>query len=126
MAPLPRYFLLIWVSLGITLCILDAQFSVLDQALLLLSGHWWPVGRFPGLGVLLTVLVIFVIGIISVKLIGQRLLADWEGTPHRIPVIKFICGSVRQVSDTLSGICLTFRRVLRVHNPHPNARSIAI
>lgn len=133
MAPLRRYFitgLLIWVPLGITIWVLDALIGAMDQTLLLLPEHWRPEAwlgvRIPGLGVLLTVLVIFVTGLISANLIGQRLLAYWEGILHRIPVVRTIYGSVKQVSDTLlSGTGHAFRKVLLVHYPHPNAWSLA-
>lgn len=133
MAPLRRYFitgLLIWVPLGITIWVLDALIGAMDQTLLLLPEHWRPEAwlgvRIPGLGVLLTALVIFVTGLISANLIGQRLLAYWEGILHRIPVVRTIYGSVKQVSDTLlTGTGHAFRKVLLVHYPHPNAWSLA-
>lgn len=133
MAPLRRYFitgLLIWVPLGITIWVLDALIGAMDQTLLLLPAHWRPEAwlgvRIPGLGALLTALVIFVTGLISANLIGQRLLAYWEGILHRIPVVRTIYGSVKQVSDTLlSGTGHAFRKVLLVHYPHPHAWSLA-
>lgn len=133
MAPLRRYFitgLLIWVPLGITLWVLDALIGAMDQTLLLLPETWrpevWLGVRVPGLGVLLTTLVIFVTGLISANLIGQRLLTYWEGLLARIPVVKSIYGSVKQVSDTLlSGTGHAFRKVLLVHYPHPQAWSLA-
>lgn len=134
MAALRRYFitgLLIWVPLGITIWVLDALIGAMDQSLLLLlPEHWrpevWLGMRIPGLGVLLTAVVIFLTGLISANLIGQRLLAYWEGILHRIPVVRTIYGSVKQVSDTLlSGTGHAFRKVLLVHYPHPNAWSLA-
>lgn len=133
MAPLRRYFitgLLIWVPLGITIWVLDALIGAMDQTLLLLPEHWrpevWLGVRIPGLGVLLTALVIFLTGLVSANLIGQRLLAYWERILHRIPVVRTIYGSVKQVSDTLlSGTGHAFRKVLLVHYPHPNAWSLA-
>lgn len=133
MAPLRRYFitgLLIWVPLGITIWVLNALIGAMDQTLLLLPEHWrpevWLGVRIPGLGVLLTALVIFVTGLVSANLIGQRLLAYWEGLLTRIPVVRTIYGSVKQVSDTLlTGSGHAFRKVLLVHYPHPNAWSLA-
>ncbi len=133
MAPLRRYFitgLLLWVPLGITIWVLDALLGAMDQTLLLLPEAWrpeaWLGARIPGLGVVLTALVILITGVISTNLIGQRLLAYWEGLLARIPVVKSIYGSVKQVSDTLlSGSGQAFRKVLLVHYPHPQAWSLA-
>ena len=133
MAPVRRYFitgLLIWVPLGITVWVLDALIGAMDQTLLLLPEPWRPevwLGFYlPGLGVLLTALVIFLTGLLAANLIGQRLLRFWEGLLNRIPVVKSIYGSVKQVSDTLlSGSGQAFRKVLLVRYPHPQAWSIA-
>ena len=133
MAPVRRYFitgLLIWVPLGITVWVLDALIGAMDQSLLLLPPPWRPeswLGFYlPGLGVLLTGLVIFLTGLLAANLIGQRLLRFWEGLLNRIPVVKSIYGSVKQVSDTLlSGSGHAFRKVLLVRYPHPEAWSLA-
>lgn len=128
-----RYFvtgLLIWVPLGITLWVLDLLIGTLDQSLLLLPAEWQPEAwlglRIPGLGVILTALVIFVTGVFAANFFGQKLI-DWtEALFSRIPVVKSIYGSVKQVSDTLfSGKGHAFRKVLLVRYPHPQAWSLA-
>lgn len=128
-----RYFitgLLIWVPLGITLWVLDLLIGTMDQTLLLLPDSWQPITwigfRIPGLGVILTLLVIFLTGLATANIIGQRLVDFWEAFLLRIPVVKSIYNSVKQVSDTLfSSNGNAFRKVLLVPYPHPGARSIA-
>jgi uncharacterized membrane protein len=78
------------------------------------------------LGVLLTGLVVLLTGLLAGNLLGQRLVLFWEGLLNRIPVVKSIYGSVKQVSDTLlSGNGNAFRKVLLVRYPHPQAWSLA-
>jgi len=133
MPNLKRYFitgLLIWIPLGITIWILDALLGAMDQTLLLLPLSWQPehiLGfRIPGLGVLLTGVVILLTGVFAGNLLGQRMVRLWEATLNRIPVVKSIYGSVKQVSDTLlSGSGHAFKKVLLVHYPHPQAWSLA-
>ncbi len=128
-----RYFitgLLIWVPLGITLWVLNLIIGSMDQSLLLLPQDWrpdaWLGVHVPGLGAILTLLVIFLTGLITANIIGQRLLQFWEGLLGRIPVVKSIYYSVKQVSDTLfSGTGEAFRKVLLVRYPHPQAWSLA-
>ena len=130
---LKRYFitgLLIWIPLGITIWVLDALLGAMDQTLLLLPVNWQPehiLGfRIPGLGVLLTGMVILLTGLFAGNLIGQRLVRVWEALLNRIPVVKSIYGSVKQVSDTLfSGSGHAFKKVLLVRYPHPQAWSLA-
>ncbi len=131
--PFKRYFvtgLLLWVPLGITLYALNLIISTLDQSLLLLPVSWRPESwlgvKLPGLGVILTLLVILLSGIITTNVLGQRLLLSWEKLLGRIPVVKSIYHSVKQVSDSLlSGNGNAFRKVLLVRYPHPESWSIA-
>lgn len=133
MTALKRYFitgLLIWVPLGITIWVVSALMGAMDQTLLLLPESWhpdvWLGVHIPGLGVILTGVVIVVTGLFAANLIGQRLVGFWESLLHRIPVIKSIYGSVKQVSDSLlSGSGMAFKKVLLVHYPHADAWSLA-
>ena len=133
MAALKRYFLtglLILVPLGITFWVLTALFDFMDQSLLLLPESWrphaWLGVHIPGLGLILTGVVIVVTGLLATNLIGQRMVEYWESLLKRIPVVKSIYGSVKQVSDSLlSGSGMAFKKVLLVHYPHPDAWSLA-
>jgi uncharacterized membrane protein len=131
--PYRRYFitgLVIWVPLVITLWVLDLLVTMMDQTLLLLPAQWrtesWIGVHVPGLGVILTLLVVFGTGILAANMIGQRLVSYWEGLLARIPVVNSIYNGVKQVSDTLfSGSGHAFRKVLLVRYPHPDAWSLA-
>ncbi len=128
-----RYFitgLLIWVPLGITLWVLDLLIGTMDQTLTVLPAQWQPEAllgvRIPGLGVILTLLVIVTTGMFGANFFGQKIIDLWERLLNHIPVVKNIYGSVKQVSDTLlSGNGHAFRKVLLVRYPHPQAWSLA-
>ena len=128
-----KYFitgLLIWVPLGITAWVLSAIVRSMDQSLLLLPQAIHPehlLGMYiPGLGALLTLLVVFLTGLVATNIVGQKMVRFWEGVLARIPVVKSIYYSVKQVSDTLfSGSGVAFRKVLLVRYPHPEAWSVA-
>lgn len=128
-----KYFitgLLIWVPLAITVWVLSLIVRAMDQSLLLLPRSIHPeelMGMYiPGLGALLTLLVVFLTGLVTTNIVGQKLLRFWEGALARIPVVKSIYYSVKQVSDTLfSGSGVAFRKVLLVRYPHPEAWSVA-
>ena len=122
--------LLVWVPLGITVWVLNVTIGLLDQSLLLLPEQWRPetlLGIYiPGLGVILTVVVLLVTGLIVRNVLGQQLLLFWEGILHHIPIVSAIYNSVKQVSDTLlSGDSKAFGKVLLVRYPHANSWSLA-
>jgi uncharacterized membrane protein len=128
-----RYFvtgLLIWFPIGITLWVLDTVITTMDLSLSLLPASWQPVALFgrhlPGLGALLTVLVVLATGVLARNFLGQRLVSLWEATMARIPIVRTIYSSVKQVSDTLlSPQGNAFRKALLVEYPRRGAWTIA-
>ena len=128
-----KYFitgLLIWVPLAATIWVLNLLVGTLDQSLLLLPVKYRPEAlfgmRIPGLGAIVTLLIILLTGMLAANYFGRQLLALWENILARIPVVKSIYNSIKQVSDTLfSGSGDAFRKVLLVRYPHPEAWSIA-
>ncbi|HZF23700.1 MAG TPA: DUF502 domain-containing protein [Burkholderiales bacterium] len=122
--------LLIWVPLVITVWVLSLLVDTLDLTLLLLPTSWQPRSwlgfHIPGLGVLLTLAVVFVTGVFAANIIGQRLVMYWEGLLARIPIVKSLYSSVKQVSDTLfSSSGVAFRKALLVQYPRQGSWTIA-
>lgn len=120
-----KYFitgLLVLVPLAITLWVLNLVIGTMDQSLLLLPERWRPAALFgfnvPGLGTLLTLLVIFVTGLATRNFVGKQVVYWWELLLKRIPVVSSIYNSVKQVSDTLfSSSGNAFRKALLVEYP---------
>jgi len=122
--------LLIWVPLVITVWVLSVLVGTLDQSLLLLPDNWqpreWLGFNIPGLGVLLTLAVVILTGMLGANIIGQRMVRIWESLLSRIPVVKSLYSSVKQVSDTLfSSSGLAFRKALLVQYPRQGSWTIA-
>jgi uncharacterized membrane protein len=122
--------LLVWVPLGITIWVINFLVTTLDQTLLLVPESLRPEALFgfrvPGLGVLLSFLILLVTGVFAANFFGQRLIRMWEGILGRIPFVKSIYSSVKQVSDTvLSDQGTAFRKALLVEFPRPGCWTIA-
>lgn len=122
--------LLVWVPLGITLWVLNLTITTMDQTLLLLPEQWRPdrlLGfHIPGLGIILTFVVVLLTGLLIRNVFGQRLWAASEKMMLHIPFVGNIYKGVKQVSDTLlSGNGNSFRKVLLVRYPHQGAWSLA-
>ena len=128
-----KYFitgLLIWVPLGITLWVLHLLVSTMDQTLLLLPEEFqterWLGVHVPGMGVVLTFVVVLGTGLVAANILGQRLLRVWEIVLSRIPVVNAVYNSVKQVSDTLfSSSGQAFRQALLVQYPREGSWTIA-
>ena len=128
-----KYFitgLLVLVPLVITLWVLNIIIGTLDQSLLLLPPQWRPellLGfNLPGVGTVLTLLIIFITGVVTRNFVGNRLVKLWELLLQRIPVVSSIYSSVKQVSDTLfSSSGNAFRKALLVQYPREGIWTIA-
>ena len=128
-----KYFvtgLLIWIPLAITVWLLNLIVTTMDQTLWLLPASLRPSAwlgvHIPGLGLLLSLLVVLLTGVLAANIIGQRLLQIWEAMLARIPVVKSIYHSVKQVSDTLlSSTGEAFRKAVLVQYPREGAWTIA-
>ena len=122
--------LLIWIPLVITLWVLKLVVDVLDQTLLLLPPEFrtenWLGLHVPGMGAVMTLVIVFLTGLFATNLLGARLVQWWHLILHRIPVVNSIYSSVKQISDTLfSSSGQAFRKALLVRWPHDGMWTIA-
>lgn len=128
-----RYFiagLLVWIPLGITLWILNLILVTADQTLSLLPPELRPEELFgislPGAGLVITLVVVLITGVIAANYVGRRLLAFGEQLLGHIPVVKSIYTGVKQVSDTLfSNEGQAFRQAVLVEYPRCGSWTVA-
>lgn len=140
MQRLRQYFitgLLVWLPAGITAWVLlwlvglldgifIAVLSALEAVVPDLAALGASLRRIPGLGVILVAIVIFGTGIFVTNMVGQWWLRQWDRLMTRIPVVRSIYSSVKQVSDTLfSGSGQAFSKALLVQYPRQGAWTIA-
>jgi uncharacterized membrane protein len=122
--------LLIWIPLVITIWVLKLIVDMLDQSLLLLPEQWrpdfWLPVHIPGLGAILTLVIVLATGIFATNFFGAQLVELWHHILQRIPVVNSIYSSVKQISDTLfSSSGQAFRKALLVQWPHEGMWTIA-
>ena len=121
--------LLVLVPLAITLAVLNWIVGTLDQTLQILPTAWHPdrlLGfHLPGFGVLLTLAIVLLMGAIASNFLGRKL-GHWGNLLlHRIPIVRSIYSSVKQVSDTLfSENGNAFRQALLVQWPREGVWTI--
>lgn len=121
--------LLVIVPLVITLGVLNWIIGTLDQTLWLLPDDWqkWLFDhKVRGLGVLLTLAILLAVGAVASNFVGKRLLGWGDAVVRRIPVVRSIYSSVKQVSDTLfSENGNAFRTAVLVQWPRESLWTIA-
>ncbi len=122
--------LLIWLPLGVTVLVVRLLVGTMDQTLLLLPERFRPdtlLGfHIPGLGLVLTVLVVLATGMLVANLFGRRLVALWERLLARIPLVRSIYMAVKQLAETMfSSGGQSFRKVLLIEYPRQGLWTLA-
>jgi uncharacterized membrane protein len=115
--------LLIWLPLAITLWVIDFIVTTMDRTLTVLPPSWHPdqvLGmHVPGLGLIMSVLILLATGVAAANIIGARMFAWWERVLVKIPIVRPIYSSVKQVSDTLfASSGNSFRKVVLIEFPN--------
>lgn len=122
--------LLVWVPVWVTLLVIHFIINLLDKTVGLLPEAYQPQNllgfSIPGLGLLLSLAVVFGTGVFIVHFLGHKLVNAWEAILARIPLVRTIYSSVKQVVATvLSTGGDSFRKVLLVEYPRKGLWSIA-
>lgn len=121
---------LVWLPIAVTLWVITYIVSASDQLLNLLPAHWQPkhfLGfNIPGLGVIVTMLALFITGLFGANVIGKQMITAWDHLLGRIPVVKSIYSSVKKVSESLlSDNSRSFKTPVLVPFPQPDIWTIA-
>ena len=130
--------LLVWLPLAVTVWLLTAVLGMVDglfgwlltgtQALLPAAAHEFleMLRRVPGLGLAVMVGALLLTGIFAANFVGQWWLRQGGRLLQRIPIVKSIYSSVKQVSDTLfSSSGNAFREAVLVQYPRAGSWTIA-
>jgi uncharacterized membrane protein len=122
--------LLVWVPLVITVVVIRSLVGFMDQSLLLLPKEWRPEALLgypiPGLGLVMTVTIVILTGLLAANLFGRRVVAAWESLLARIPLVRSIYSAVKQVAETIfAANGEAFRKVLLIEYPRRGIWTLA-
>ena len=130
--------LLVWLPLAVTVWVLMWVLSLMDGVfdwLLLAASAVLPLSaqaglddlrKIPGLSALVMVAGLLLTGVFAANVLGQWWLRQWDRLMGRIPIVKSIYSSVKQVSDTLfSSSGNAFREAVLVQYPRAGSWTIA-
>lgn len=123
--------LLVWIPLGVTVLVLKLLVDIMDQTVLLLPPKWRPdvlLGfDLPGIGLLLSFIILLGTGVIAANLLGRRLVALWESVLARIPLVRTIYSGAKQVVETVFAAgAQSFRQVLLIEYPRKGMWCLAL
>lgn len=121
--------LLVWLPLGVTVLMINFLINSFDQVLLLLPPDYRPDSllgfHIPGLGLLMSVIVILGTGIVAANYFGERLVDLWERGLSQIPLVRSIYSAVKQVTEAFVGSEQSFQKAYLVEYPRIGTWTIA-
>jgi len=132
MSYLKRYLiagLLVWLPLGVTIVVIKFLVDFFDRSLLLLPSHYRPENLgidIPGLGVVLSFVLILVTGMLAANLLGSKLVRIWEAFLDRIPLVRSLYKAVKQIAEAIFGSGeQTFQNVFLIEYPRKGLWTLA-
>lgn len=133
MKALRRYIvagILVWLPLGLTILLLRFAIRLMDRSLLLLPPQYRPetiIGfNIPGLGAILTVILLLLTGVLAANFVGRAFMGGWESLMDRIPIVRSIYSAAKNFAEIVfSDSSHAFKRVLLVEYPRKGIYSLA-
>lgn len=121
--------IIIWVPLIVTVLVVRFLVNLMDRSMVLVPLAYRPDAllgfHIPGLGVLLTIVVLLLTGMLGANLFGRKIVHFWESLMSRIPLVRSIYSGAKQVAERLlSDGSTSFKRVMLVEYPRKGVWSM--
>lgn len=130
--------ILVWAPLAVTYLLLKFAVNLMDRTLQWIPGRYQPgvllqqlfdttePVHIPGLGVILTILVLLLTGVLAANFIGRAFVGGWESLMHRIPVVRSIYSAAKNFAEMVfSDSSQSFKNVLLIEYPRRGLYSLA-
>jgi uncharacterized membrane protein len=122
--------LLVWLPIGVTVFLVRIMIGLMDRSLLLLPNQFRPenvIGfGIPGLGFLLTIIVLLLTGVLAANFVGKSMVSFGERLLDRIPFVRSIYSATKNFTEIVfSGSGESFKKVLLIEYPRKGIYSLA-
>lgn len=130
--------ILVWAPLAVTYLLLKFAVNVMDRTLRWVPAEYQPgvllqqlLGteqpiHIPGLGVILTVVVLLLTGVLAANFVGRAFVGGWESLLERIPIVRSIYSAAKNFAEIVfSDTSDSFKQVLLIEYPRKGLYSLA-
>lgn len=132
MSRIRKYFvagLVVWLPILATYFILRFLLRLINSASAILPQRYQPIvllgHHIPGFGILLSLIVLFITGLLVTNFLGKKLVHIWEKLLDRIPLVRSVYGATKQVAHSLlTPNERSFRRAVLIQFPRKGVWSV--
>lgn len=122
--------LLVWIPIGVTIIVVRILIGFMDRSLVLLPHRYrpeeWLGFAIPGLGILLTLLLLIITGFLAANIVGRSMVGFWESLLRRIPIVRSIYSASKNFAEVVfSDSNQSFKKVLLIEYPRKGVYSLA-
>ena len=122
--------LVVWLPIVVTFVVIRFIIDILDKTVGLLPLSYQPVNligvNIPGLGAIISLLLLIITGVVATNFFGQRIFAWGEMLLAKIPLVRSIYNAAKQVIQAIFATnSEAFRKVLLVEYPRKGLWSVA-
>ncbi len=122
--------ILVWLPIGVTIFLVRILIGLLDRTLVLIPQKYQPeelLGfAIPGLGILLTIIILLVTGVLAANIVGRSMVGLWESMLERIPVVRSVYSGAKNFAEMVfSDSSQSFKKVLLIEYPRKGLYSLA-
>jgi len=133
MKRLRRYIvagILVWLPIGVTIFLVRILIGLLDRTMVLIPQRYQPeeyLGfAIPGLGIVLTILLLLITGVLAANIVGRSMVGLWESMLERIPVVRSVYSAAKNFAEIVfSDSSQSFKKVLLIEYPRKGLYSLA-
>ncbi len=122
--------ILVWLPIGVTIGIVWFLVGLMDKTLVLIPQKFQPeelIGfAIPGLGIVLTFIVLLTTGVLAANIVGRSMVGLWEKMLERIPVVRAVYSAAKNFTEIVfSDSSQSFKKVLLIEYPRKGLYSLA-
>ena len=113
------------LPIGITLWVVLSLLTFVNNLILPYIRIFIPIPDIPGIGVLTTLLLVLLTGLLAQNYVGKKLLELWDKLINKIPLVRAIYSATKQTLDSLFSNKKNFKKTVLVEFPRKGMLSIA-
>ncbi len=116
--------LFVFIPIAITVWLVFWLLSFVNDLVLPVLKYIIPIPDIPGIGILVTLLIIFIVGLLAQNYFGKKILQFWDAFIDRIPLVRSVYHATRQMMENLFNGKTKFRKTVLVDFPRKGILSI--